>query len=443
MRWLRRDIWKAGIIVPGLLLLLMLMVWVPVSAGAYQGTSQGTSGLTIVGPVQATPTVDLTVTVLAKEELTLRVKQLQNQLENQNNWFANTSTALIAAVATVIVALFGISQWAINRRDERRKEIAAQDKELRDRAEERFKAAVAALGDGNEATQVGGAILLRSFLHEEDKKLYERYYAQIFDLAVAYLRPSNEAQPSRDSVPMPLTSLRHALVVVLQESYPLVRDALMNQKKSKFDPRFLNASSICLDGAYLVESDLNRIWMADASLIDVKLGRAKLHKADLRRAIIRNTFLNGADLSESRLFRATLDKTDLSGADLRNADLRGVKLNGAILANANLSGADLGGLTVRGDNIRSANPEDAQSLENTDLRGVKGPSKEQLEVCKAKGAIIDENTTTGAPVPTTSPPASSQSHEAEALSSAPAQVNTPPPSTDGSSAAASYPSAEP
>jgi hypothetical protein len=130
---------------------------------------------------------------------------------------------------------------------------------LRERAEERFKAAVTALGSRDEGTQVGGAILLRSFLHEEDKKLYERYYTQIFDLAVAYLRLSNEAQASRGSIPMPLTSLRHALVVVLQESYPLVRNTLMNQKKSKFDPRFLNASSICLDGAYLVESDLNHI----------------------------------------------------------------------------------------------------------------------------------------------------------------------------------------
>src|SRR5947208_9715064 len=95
--------WKVGIGLAGLLLFLVLMVWVPMSANAFEGTS----GLT------PTPTVDLTVTALAKEQLTLQVKQLQNQLENQNNWFANNSTALIAAAATVIVALFGILQWAI------------------------------------------------------------------------------------------------------------------------------------------------------------------------------------------------------------------------------------------------------------------------------------------------------------------------------------------
>jgi uncharacterized protein YjbI with pentapeptide repeats len=197
------------------------------------------------------------------------------------------------------------------------------------------------------------------------------------------------------------------------------------------------ASYICLDGAYLIESDLNDIWMADASLIDVKLGRAKLHKADLRRAIIRNTLLNGADLSESRLFQATFDKTDLSGADLRIADLRGVKFKGAILTNANLSGADLGGLTIRGDNIRSANPEDTPSLENADLRCVKGLSKEQLKVCKAKGAIIDEATMADAPLSTDSPP--SQRNVAQAPS---IQGGTTPSDIAESRAASTQPSIE-
>ena len=154
MHRLKRGIWKAGISLAGLPLLLILMVWVPMLANAHEGTLR----LAIAGPVQATPTVDLTVTALAKEQLTLQVRQLQHQPQNQNNWFADNSTALIAAVATVIVALFGISQWAINRKDERRKEIAARDKESKDRqeaqdkdlraqAEERFKTAVTALGD--------------------------------------------------------------------------------------------------------------------------------------------------------------------------------------------------------------------------------------------------------------------------------------------------------
>src|SRR5437660_5370461 len=52
MRWLKREMWKAGIAIVGMLLLLVLMVWVPVSAaGAYEGAS----GITTPVTVQATP----------------------------------------------------------------------------------------------------------------------------------------------------------------------------------------------------------------------------------------------------------------------------------------------------------------------------------------------------------------------------------------------------
>ena len=70
----------------------------------------------------------MTVTALSKEQLTLQVKQLQNQ----NNWLVNNSTALIAAVAAVVVALFGILQWAGTARQ-------AKNKDQEDRDEERQK----------------------------------------------------------------------------------------------------------------------------------------------------------------------------------------------------------------------------------------------------------------------------------------------------------------
>src|SRR5712691_5659994 len=101
MCWLKRDIWKLGIPLTGLFFLLALMVWVPVSAGAFAGTS----GLAAIGTVQATPTVNVTATMTALNEEKLRqeIQQLKSQNGNQNNWFANNSTALVAAVATVVV----------------------------------------------------------------------------------------------------------------------------------------------------------------------------------------------------------------------------------------------------------------------------------------------------------------------------------------------------
>ena len=76
---------------------------------------------------------------------------------------------------------------------------------------------------------------------------------------------------------------------------------------------------------------------------------------------------------------------------------------------ADLSGADLSEADLNETNI-----EDALSLKGADLRGVKGLTKEQIAICKAKGAIIDD---------LTSPP---QGSEAHASSIPPAQESTLP-----------------
>ena len=72
MRWLKRDLWKAGFAIAGLLLLLVLMAWIPVSA---EGAEARASGLVTPVMVQATPTEDATVTALNKEQLALQMKQ--------------------------------------------------------------------------------------------------------------------------------------------------------------------------------------------------------------------------------------------------------------------------------------------------------------------------------------------------------------------------------
>jgi uncharacterized protein YjbI with pentapeptide repeats len=464
MRYLKRGMWKAGIAIAGLLLFLVLMVWVPVSAGAYEGTS-GLAGPGTV-TVQTTPTEDATATALSREQLTLQVKELQNQLQNQNNWLVNNSTALIAAVATVVVALFGISQWAINRRDERRKEVATQDKESKDRqaaqdkdlraqAEERFKTAVTALGDENEGVQVGGTILLRSFL--KDDKSYERYYTQVFDLAAAYLRITRTPSPSDDpdgiphstedsDTPLPLTPLRQALIGVFKESFPLARLSAGGNEKDGKALQSLDATGIKLDNAYLSKADLKQVWMPQASLREADLSHANLHNANLSHAKLIMTpifgadlsgaILNGADLSHAMLLGAnlrgaylvstnlsyaSLEKdslsnkiTDLShtmlsganflGANLREANLSEANLSEVDFSMADLSGANLSGAILSGVDLRETNLQVASSIENMRIRNVKGLTKEQLDACRAKGAIIDEDTAISSPQPPVSPP---------------------------------------
>jgi hypothetical protein len=81
MRWLKRDLWKAGIAIAGMLLLLVLMMWIPISAA---DAHAGTLGLATpgTGTVQATPPEDATVTALNNEKLLQDVDQQQHTLGN-------------------------------------------------------------------------------------------------------------------------------------------------------------------------------------------------------------------------------------------------------------------------------------------------------------------------------------------------------------------------
>src|SRR5690348_4827164 len=116
MRWLKRDICKVGISVAGLLLLLVFMLWWPVSAGAFEG-APGTA-IPITKTVQATPSVDPTMTALQKEQLTQQVRQLDNWWLY---WLYNGSAALIAAITAIVVASIGLYQWRGNQNAERKK----------------------------------------------------------------------------------------------------------------------------------------------------------------------------------------------------------------------------------------------------------------------------------------------------------------------------------
>jgi hypothetical protein len=425
MRWLKRNLWKISIIIADILILLVLMVWVLLpTAGAHEVAPPGHASAIQMGMVQATPTEDATVTALNEEKLKQEVKQLQEQNEpDLFGWLRTNAAILLSTLVVVIGGLIGLFRWFRDRRD-------AQEKDLKAQAEERFRTAVTALGDEKEGVQVGGAILLRSFLHKEDKKSHERYYTQIFDLAVAYLRPSSTSHPSEDpdgtpqspvasNTPLPLTTLRQALIVVFREAFPLARERRKKrqtlessflqkinawlerliarlrgiQTEERFDPQSLDASRIQLDKAYLSGADLNELWIPLASLREADLGGAHLCKAKLR----------GADLRKARL-----DEADLSEANLSEADLSGIR-----------------------------NLEDAKSLKDTDLRGVTGLDDKQKKACKAKGANIDEDPPTSSPPSTTTPPPSSQSNDVQTPSSPPAQGSLPPPDTDGSSGASS------
>jgi len=389
MLWLKRDLWRTGIAIVGMLLLLMLMAWVSVvAADAHEGASGSAEPVTVT--VLATPTEDATVTTLSKEKLAQEVKQLKEQNEpDLLEWLRTNASILLSTLVVVIGALIGLWRWLGDRRDEHEKRREDQRSEQEKRAEERFQSAVTGLGDEKEGARIGAAILLRTFLRPG----YEQFYSQTFDLAVANLRlPQTPHPPEDPNTPLPLTTLSQALIVVFKEAFPLARS------QDKRSPESLDATGIQLDNAYLRGADLKQVWMPQASLrkvnlsearlSGVNLSEAKLSGARLNEADLSKARLSGADLSEADLSRARLNEADLnrtyfsgarlSGADLSGADLREAGLSGADLSWARLSGAYLSGADLDGANLSEADLSEAD-LRGANLRGVVGLTKGQLE----------------------------------------------------------------
>jgi uncharacterized protein YjbI with pentapeptide repeats len=393
MVWLTRDLWKAGIAIAGLLLLLALVVWIP---GPTVGAYEGTPGLATPVTATATPTIDATVTALNKEKLAQEVQQLKSQNEPTFlDWLRGNISILLLGLG----ALAGFLRWLADRRDAQGKELVDRkaERERRDeeqqrwlkdqeaerekRAEERFQSAVEGLGSEREEARVGAAIILRTFL----RKGYEPFYIQTFDLVVAYLRLPRTSKPLKEpNTAMPLTTLSQSLIVVFKEAFPLARDSISSNKEGAMQS--LDALGVRLDKAYLVGADLERVYMREgnlreANLRKAKLGEAYLQWANLTGAVLRDANLCKADLRWSNLSEAILGadltRAKLTGANLCKADLRWSNLSGANLREANLSGADLRGVKMNNE---------------TDLRGTK------LQGAKYNTKVIHEKNAQGEPV---------------------------------------------
>ncbi len=376
--------------------LLALMTWVPVSVAGAQGGARGSAPPGAI-VVQATPTEDATVTELNKQKLEQEVQQLKEQNEpDLFGWLRTNAPILFSTLVVVIGGLIGLFRWFGDRRSEREK-----------RAEERFQSVVTGLGDEKEGAKIGAAILLRTFLRPD----YKQFYTQSFDLAVAHLRLPRTPHPPEDpNAALSLTTLSQALIGVFKEAFPRARRLTRNGRRGSKEGavQSLDATAVLLDHAYLVGADLERMWMLQASLREAnlreaRLGEADLHGADLRGANLRKADLRKAILINAKLGRARLEGAKLGGADLHGADLCGADLNrsdlsGATLWEAELRGAGLHGAKFSGTDLHEADLseadlgetdlEDALSLKDTNLRGVKGLTKEQLEACQAKGAIV-------------------------------------------------------
>src|SRR6266516_4171211 len=223
-----------------------------------------------------------------------------------------------------------------------------------------------------------------------------------------------------------------------------------------------------LSQAELIETDFTNALLCGAKLTGAYLRRASLRGAKLYSFDnIPGADLSGADLRETDLRGADLRETDLHGADLSRANLskgklfRSNKSHQTILIEAEHMGqvfglpirydlidphliddediirVDLSGANLSGAILNGTSLEDVLSLQGTDLRGVIGLTREQLAIYKAKGAIIDEVSTTSSsqsPI-SLSPPL--QRNNVQAPLAPSAQGSIPTPDTDDSASSSS------
>src|SRR6266849_4837464 len=258
--------------------------------------------------VQPTPTPDLQATKTA-----LEIKQLETLPPPQPSWFEKYILPSLAPAIGLGTLGWGIWQFNRNQRIDREK-----------RDEDRFREAVLDLG--KDETKLGAATTLRTFLDKKNKESYQRFYQQIFDLSVGYLRLRNvEKNPEPDP-------FYREIIRVCCESTPLVREMLREM----------------LHLQTLSQSDVPNL------------------------EIYQRKFINASHIH--------LENADLPLVDLKLADLTGANLVAAYLGGADLSEADL----------TRANPEEASTLKDTHMWNVKNyddPVKRQI--CKDKGATFD------------------------------------------------------
>jgi uncharacterized protein YjbI with pentapeptide repeats len=288
------------------------MILLPVTGvSAHTTTTIGTS---VVGTVivQDTPTVDATVTDLQKTQLAEQVDQLRDENDRSIwSWVWNNASAFLSTLALAAAGGFTVFRYYGDRKSERKKQQESELQQLDERkierekqAEARFQKVVEGLGGKSEATQVGSAILLRTFVRKDEGN--ERFYTQAFDLAVAHLR-LRHIEPG---IPEPLTPLDRALLIAFKESYPLARDWL------KQDSEALDATKVQLDNVYLAGADLNNIWMPEAYLRTANLSKANLSEANLSRANLRGANLSEGNYTEgmgergtpAKIWRATRER---------------------------------------------------------------------------------------------------------------------------------------
>lgn len=125
-----------------------------------------------------------------------------------------------------------------------------------------------------------------------------------------------------------------------------------------------------LDGAWLKDAQLNRVYLRRTLLVGANLQNARLGGANVQDAQLGGANLQHANLAKAQLQHACLWDSRLQGSNLVNARLQGAELLRAKLHHARLRAARLHHAKLMRADVRQANLRNAD-LRDTDLLGAK------------------------------------------------------------------------
>ena len=287
------------------------------------------------GPAPAAPPT----TPKAKAELELALLREQvRKLRIENDREAGRTHAFLAwaPFATVVVGILGIMVPVANlvrsQHRDRQLDLRQRERELEERFDEQFAAAVANLGSENQAIRVSGAVALHNFLRPD----YARFHAQVYSVVCANLTVAHDQLVNRFLV----RAFEDAIRLRLEESAPEPLD-LAHCRMPRIDLSGLELPAADVAFAILDDAVLVGTNLARARGREVRLPKARLHEADLEEARLRK-----ADGAGARFNRARLVSVDLRGANLRGAHFFEAKLQAAHLDDADLTQARFDGANV-------------------------------------------------------------------------------------------------
>lgn len=361
----------------------------------------------VVGESTANLAPNKEKTALEIEKLRIENVNAERSLSTTRGWL-NLLYGNVTGIVAILLAFSGLIKYLRERREE-----------LAKRVDERFEEIVKGLGSEQEQQRINSAVLLPTFLRKD----YERFYAQVFNLAAGNLRGRNGSGPSAlyppaatrgsliafapppDHASSSDSAFTHALSAVFRESYPLARDSLKVKSAQEVE-RQLNAANVKLDKVFLARADLSEAWLRSASFRE-----AKLVGANLTDAVLEEADLHGADLTDANLRGANLKAANFTSATLENAYLLRTRIDRAVFVNANLAmlnmtGGAAGGANFSNANISKAtfrnvdfgppspyigpaNIEDAADLQDARFIDVTGLTDRQIEKCRKKGAYVE------------------------------------------------------